>query len=128
MKFERFDIAPRLRSATSRRRRLLARLALLRRRPDPAFAKGFAGLVAAVEAEFRHEEALLDLRGQACLHPRLADDAVILCALHRTAARVEAGDVALGRQVAAALDAILRLPPTTTLAIRHAQPPGCQVR
>jgi hypothetical protein len=67
-------------------------------------------LVAAVEAGFRHEEALLELLGDACLHPRLADHALVLCALHRTMVRVENGDVALGRQVANALDAILSLP------------------
>jgi hypothetical protein len=67
-------------------------------------------LVAAVEAGFRHEEALLELLGDACLHPRLADHALVLCALHRTMVRVENGDVALGRQVANALDEILSLP------------------
>jgi hypothetical protein len=126
MKFERFDMAPRTACAALRHRRgrLLAQLVRLRRSPDPAFAKDFPAMVAAVEAAFRHEEALLDLLGQACLHPRLADHAVILCALHRTAARVEAGDLALGRQVAAALDAILRLPrPTAAPGIPRAHPP-----
>lgn len=93
-----------------RRGRLLAQLAVLRDSADAGFAQGFPALVAAVEAAFRHEEALLDLLGEACLRPRRADHAVILCALHRAAARVEAGEPALGRQVAQALDAILRQP------------------
>jgi hypothetical protein len=131
MKFERFDMAPHIACAALRRRRgrLLAQLDRLRRSPDPAFAQSFPVLVAAVEAAFRHEEGLLDLLGEACLHPRLADHAIILCALHRTAARIEAGDLTLGRQVMASLDAILRLPPLTaapaTLAVhplvRHAR-------
>lgn len=113
MKFERFDMAPHAACAALRQRRsrLLAQLAVLRKSPDPAFAHGFPAMVAAVEAAFRQEEALLERLGEACLHPRRADHAVLLCALHRTAARVEAGDLALGRQVTAALDAVLHLPP-----------------
>jgi hypothetical protein len=89
---------------------MLAQLAVLMRSPDPGLAHGFPAMVAAVEAAFRQEEALLERLGEACLHPRRADHAVLLCALHRTAARVEAGDLAIGRLVAAALDAVLRLP------------------
>lgn len=72
------------------RRLLRARVAALLALPDAAFAQAFPGVVAAVEAAFRHEEALLELLGDACLHPRRADHAVILCALHRSAARVAA--------------------------------------
>lgn len=113
MKFERFGMAPHAACAALRRRRgrLLARLAVLRRSPDPEFARRFPAMVAAVEAAFRHEEALLELLGAACLHPRRADHAMILCALHRSAPRVEEGNVTLGRQVVSALDALLRLTP-----------------
>lgn len=90
-----------------RRRQLLARLSALRTCPDSAFDRQFRSMVAAVEAAFRHEEALLELLGDACAHPRRADHAIILCALHRSAARVEAGDLRRGREVAAALEAIL---------------------
>jgi hypothetical protein len=91
-------------------RDLRARVARLRTQPDDLFAQEFPAVVTAVEAGFRHEETLLELLGDTCLHPRRADHAVILCALHRTLSQVEGGDVALGRQVAEALDAVLALP------------------
>jgi len=89
---------------------LCARVAALRAQPDDAFMHDFPAVVTAVEAGFRHEETLLELLGDAGLHPRRADRAVILCALHRTLAHVEDGDITLGRQVADALDAVLTLP------------------
>lgn len=92
------------------RKRMRARIAGLLAEPDDRFAQDFPALVASVEATFRHEEALLELLGDACLPPRRADHAVILCALHRTMPRIEGGDVKLGRQVADALDAVLSLP------------------
>jgi hypothetical protein len=92
-------------------RDLRSRVARLRTQPDDLFVQEFPAVVTAVEAGFRHEETLLELLGDACLHPRRADHAVILCALHRTLSQVEGGDVALGRQVADALDAVLALPP-----------------
>jgi hypothetical protein len=92
------------------RRDLCARVAALRAQPDDAFVHDFPAVVTAVEAGFRHEETLLELLGDAGLHPRRADNAVILCALHRTLPQVEGGDIALGRQVADALDAVLTLP------------------
>lgn len=104
------------------RRLLRARVSALLALPDAAFAQAFPGVVAAVEAAFRHEEALLELLGEACLHPRRADHAVILCALHRSAARVEGGDLERGRQVVAALDAILA-PPAAFLPARGAARP-----
>jgi len=92
------------------RKKLRARVAALRPLPDAEFTEQFAGMVAAVEAGFRHEEALLELLGDACLRPRLADHAVMLCALHRVAPKVEGGDVDLGRQVVDALGHALELP------------------
>lgn len=112
MRFHPFDMVPAAACAALRhgRKSLRNRIAVLRTAPDTEFAQQFPAMVAAVEAGFRHEEALLELLGDACLHPRRADHAVILCALHRTMSRVEAGDVNLGRQLANALDAVLSLP------------------
>lgn len=112
MRLHHIDLDPAAACASLRhgRKILRARVAGLRAEPDAGFAQGFAGLVASVEAGFRHEEALLELLGDACLRPRRADHAVILCALHRTMSRVESGDLKLGRQVVDALDAVLSLP------------------
>lgn len=112
MRFHAIDLVPAAACAALRHRRktLRARIASLASVTDTEFACQFPALVAAVEAGFRHEEALLELLGDACLHPRRADHAVILCALHRTMARVEDGDVTLGRQVIHALDAVLSKP------------------
>ncbi|MCS0580772.1 hypothetical protein NX784_04140 [Massilia pinisoli] len=112
------------------RRDLRSRVARLRTQPDDLFAQEFPGVVAALEAGFRHEETLLELLGDGWLHPRRADHAIILCALHRTVPQVEGGDVALGRQVADALDAVLALPcepatgrmPDRAPPRRHARP------
>ena len=104
---------------------LCARVASLRAQPDDAFVHDFPAGVTAVEAGFRHAETLLELLGDAGLHPRRADHAIILSALHRTLSQVENGDVALGRQVADALDAVLALPwnvDATAVAPRHAAP------
>jgi hypothetical protein len=99
---------------------LRARVAALRAQPDDVFMHDFPAVVTAVEAGFRHEETLLEVLGDAGLHPRRADHAMILCALHRTLPQVEGGDIALGRQVADALDAVLALPCVTAAAPAHA--------
>lgn len=91
------------------RARLCARVAALQAQPDERFVQDFPNVVAAVEADFRREEALLERLGDAALHPRRADYAVLLCALHRTLPQIERGDVLLGRQVADALGAVLSL-------------------
>lgn len=116
--------------AALRRRRnaLLARIAVLERGADAEFASQFPHLVAQVEAAFRNEEALLDLLGDACLRPRLADHAVLLCALHRTAALVEAGDVRRGRQVLSALGAVLGLSSSPVMATRPQSRGGIAAR
>jgi ABC-type amino acid transport substrate-binding protein len=112
------------------RARLCARVAALQAQPDDVFVQDFPAVVAAVEADFRREEALLERLGDAALHPRRADFAVLLCALHRTLPRIEGGDVDLGRQVADALGAVLSLPwdagtdAATAAATRPAPPPG----
>ena len=108
-----------------RRRLLLGRAGALCAAADADFARHFPGFVAAVEAGFRHEEALLELVGDACLRPRRADHAVILCALHRSASQVERGDLELGRQVVAALAALLGQAgaPPPAAPVRMAAPP-----
>ena len=108
------------------RARLRARVAALQAQPDEDFVRNFPAVVAAVEADFRREEALLERLGDAALHPRRADYAVLLCALHRTLPQIESGDVGLGRQVADALEAVLSLPwdaGTEAAAAAHATPP-----
>jgi len=92
------------------RDRLRARVAALLAQPDDIFVQDFPAVVAAVETDFRREEALLERLGDAALHPRRADYAMLLCALHRTLPQIEDGDVGLGRQVADALGAVLSLP------------------
>lgn len=121
MRFPSPGIAPAAACAALLRSRndLRARVATLRAQPDDIFVHDFPAVVTAVEAGFRHEEALLELLGDAGLHPRRADHAVILCALHRTLPQVEGGDVALGRQVAEALDAVLTVP-LQTARVDHA--------
>lgn len=109
MSFRHIDMPPEAACAAlqHRHRLLLDRIAGLGTCPDTEFAQQFPAVVDAVEAAFRHEEALLELLGDAGLHPRRAHHASILCALHRTATRVEDGDLERGREVAAALEAIL---------------------
>jgi hypothetical protein len=108
------------------RERLCARIAALQTQPDAVFVQDFPAVVAAVEADFRREEALLERLGDACLHPRRADYAVVLCALHRTLPQIEGGDAVLGRQVADALGAVLSLPwdAGTDLAAAPQTPPA----
>lgn len=112
MRFRQIAMPPQVACAALRHRRklMLDRISALCAGTDADFARQFAGFVDAVEAAFRHEEALLELLGDACLHPRLADHAVILCALHRTVSKVERGDLELGRRVMAALAALLGKP------------------
>jgi hypothetical protein len=92
------------------RKTLRRRVAALRTADDADFVHGFTQMVAAVEAGFRREEVLLEALTGACPAPRLADHAMLLCALHRTMPRVEGKDVRLGREIVDALDAVLLLP------------------
>jgi hypothetical protein len=112
MHFHQPDADPHAACAAVRdsRERLCARIAALQAQSDDIFVQDFPAVVAAVETDFRREEALLERLGDACLHPRRADYAVVLCALHRTLPQIEGGDVVLGRQVADALGAVLSLP------------------
>jgi hypothetical protein len=76
---------------------------------DATLAQDFVAIVAAVEAGFRHEQAVLDRIGHASLRACIEDNAVFLRALHRAQPDVENGDVNLGRQVLSALHDVLLL-------------------
>jgi hemerythrin len=91
------------------RKMLCRQIATLATGPDDALARGFAAMVAAVEAAFRHEELIMETLGYVRLHEHRAENAVVLSALHRVLPDVEQGDGALGRQVLAALDEVLAL-------------------
>jgi hemerythrin len=91
------------------RKVLCRRIAELAGGPDDALGHGFAALVAAVEAAFRHEELIMETLGYVRLHEHRAENAVVLSALHHVLPDVERGDHALGRQVLAALADVLDL-------------------
>jgi hypothetical protein len=91
------------------RRSLCNRLERMAGLPDEAFCRDFAGVVAAVEAAFRHEELVMEMLGYAHLRDQRAENAVILRALHRAIPAVDGGDCALGRQLVAALRDVLDL-------------------
>jgi hemerythrin len=77
--------------------------------PDDMVGHGFAPLVAAVEAAFRHEELIMETLGYVHLHEHREENAVVLSALHRVLPDVERGDHMLGRQVLSALVDVLDL-------------------
>ena len=114
------------------RRRLCERLACALdpvRTPDAHFVREFPVLVARIEAGFRHEETVMELLDYHRLHDHLADNAVVLAALHRALPLIEDGDIALGRQLVAALLDLLSLHRISTdlaLATMPGAPPGRQ--
>ena len=114
------------------RRRLCERLACALdpvRTPDAHFVREFPVLVARVEAGFRHEETVMELLDYQRLHDHLADNAVVLAALHRALPLIEDGDIALGRRLVAALLDLLslhRLCTDLALVTMPSAPPGRQ--
>jgi len=112
------------------RRRLCERLACALdpvRMPDAQFVREFPVLVARVEAAFRHEETVMELLDYHRLHDHLADNAVVLAALHRALPLIEDGDIALGRRLVAALLDLLSLHRICTdlaLVTMPGAPPG----
>lgn len=90
--------------------------------PDAGFVRGFASMVAAVEAGLRHEELLLEMQGDRHVYERRAENAMILCSLHRVASRVERGDAEAGRQLASALVVVLSLHRLSTVLARAGAP------
>jgi hemerythrin len=91
------------------RKKLCRRIADIMAGPDDMVGHAFAGLVAAVEAAFRHEELIMETLGYVRLHEHREENAVVLSALHRVLPDVEGGDHMLGRQVLAALAGVLDL-------------------
>ena len=114
------------------RRRLCVRLACAldpARTPDADFVREFPALVALVEAGFRHEETVMELLDYHRRHDHLADNAVVLAALHRALPLIEDGDIALGRRLVAALLELLSLHRISTdlaLVTMPGAPPGRQ--
>lgn len=91
------------------RRSLCNRLERMAALPDEAFCRDFAGVVAAVEAGFRHEELVMEMLSYEHVRDHRAENAVVLRALHRAIPQVDGGDCALGRQLVAALRDVLAL-------------------
>lgn len=91
------------------RKQLCSRIRQAAEAADADCARAFPAIVAAVEANFRQEETLMEAMGDARLHAQRAENATLLCALHRVLPQVEAGDLALGRQVLGALRDVLAL-------------------
>jgi len=110
------------------RKMLCRQIAALAAAPDDTLAHGFAALVAAVEATFRHEELIMETLGYVQLHEHRAENAVILSALHHVLPDVEGGDHALARQVLAALDDVLALHRLSADLALAVAPPAADVR
>lgn len=94
---------------TLARKRLLAHVRHTAREPDECFLSAFTGLVAAVECAFRNEETLMESAGDLALQNQRRDNALLLSALHHAASQVEAGKLAVGREVMTALPGLLSL-------------------
>jgi hemerythrin len=91
------------------RKMLCRRIAEIASGPDDMVGRGFAALVAAVEAAFRREELIMETLGYVRLHEHREENAVVLSALHHVLPDVERGDHMLGREVLAALAGVLDL-------------------
>jgi hypothetical protein len=91
------------------RKSLCTRVRQVQAEADDNFIRNFPAMIAAVEAGLRHEEAILDMLRFRRLRERRAENAMILCALHRASIGVEVGDVELGRRLVAALADVLEL-------------------
>ena len=105
------------------RKAMCRRVELVHDADDSHFVDEFPALVCAVEAGFRREELIMELLGFPRLKERLAENATILCALHRVVPAVERRDLALARQVVLAYRAPDPRPPLarpTALRRRHA--------
>lgn len=98
-----------VRALAHARKLLLEQVRRVGGEPDARFAAAFVQLAAAIEAAFRHEEALMDAIGFPGVVEQRRDNALLLSALHHAAPRVEAGDLGLGREVVAALPDLLSL-------------------
>lgn len=79
-------------------RKLLNALAKLAQVSDQEFARGYPLLVAAIERDFREEEALMEKIGLGSYKAHLEQHARVLSALHHAAARALEGDFGPGRE------------------------------
>ncbi len=98
-----------MRAMAGARKRMLARIGNTMSEPDERFPAAFARLAGELEAGLRHEETLMESAGYPGLREQRQDNAVLLAALHRALPAVEAGDLAIGRDVVAALRNLLSL-------------------
>jgi len=89
------------------RKQLFRQIDALAAQEDGPFAAGWNSVVAAAEAAFRHEEAIMELAHFAGLAAHRAENARTLGALHHVTILVEGGDTAVGRSMLAALGAIV---------------------
>lgn len=119
-----------VRAMTHARKHLLVQVRDTAGEPDERFPAAFTRLVAAIEAAFRHEESLMETAGVPGLREQRQDNALLLNALHHALPQVEAGNLAVGREVVAALRDLLSLhrlnslwvlatAQRTVLALRH---------
>lgn len=91
--------------------------------PDEQFCSAFEAIVAAIEADLAHEEAIMETLAFDGLHERRAANALLLASLHRIVTQVETGNAALGRAALAASSDLLSLHRLTTdLALVLARP------
>lgn len=97
--------------------RLLVHIDETTHEPDRSLACAFSSLVAAVDCAFRQEENLMEETAYAGLHAQRKDNALILSALHHADARVACGEIAIGREVIAALPGLLSLHRLTALGM-----------
>lgn len=82
---------------------LLDKIGQLAAIPDAEFPIHYAAMVARVESDFREEDELMEELPFASSHSHREQHARLLGELHRAAAAVMAGDVALGRQAVSML-------------------------
>ncbi len=98
-----------IRALTLTRQRLLIQVKDTGSQPDEHFPHAFAKLVVAVESAFCQEESLMEAAAYPGLHEQRRDNALLLRALHHAAVQVETGNIAIGREVTAALPDLLSL-------------------
>jgi hypothetical protein len=92
---------------TLARKDMLVQVRDTARAPDACFAAAFGRLVDAIEAIFRTEENLLEMARSDRVRAQRQDNALLLAALHHAAARVDRGNLGIGREVVAVLPDLL---------------------
>ena len=104
----------------------------LEAQPAASFAAGWSDLVAGAETAFREEERVMEQVRYAGLAEHMAENACILSALHHVSPRVDDGDHGIGREVLAALAAIIsshrcgvRVRPLAAARLHQYRPSPC---